>query len=294
MSANKHPLDTMDPSKLDALAQSIDTMEKNLHCRLQLEELCKSAYMSKFHFLRTFEQATGLSPIQYQNARIMTEASFRLKFEKNSVESIAYDLGYQDHSSFSRAFKRHFNLSPLQYRSSNDPLWHLHLAALNDEILDHWNTGGILCQHANHLKGQRIVGIEFELNYDGDFRAHYQMLLMAWQQVFDDLNKGPLWLFQSWDHDSQLRQVNRYFLGFENDKSFVKNPLQTLDLPPNCRYEFSHWGAKRTLLHHSFRFIFQRFDANLSKLQKGWIATRIDSGELSLDKFFCQAHLHLC
>lgn len=67
-------------------------------------------------FVRRFQQATGMSPLEYVHTLRMEEAKQMLEAGDAPIEAIAGEVGYEDAGFFSRLFKRRVNLSPAQYR----------------------------------------------------------------------------------------------------------------------------------------------------------------------------------
>jgi transcriptional regulator GlxA family with amidase domain len=67
-------------------------------------------------FKRRFQQATGMSPLEYVHVLRMEEAKQMLEAGDAPVEAIAQEVGYEDAAFFSRLFRRHVNLTPAQYR----------------------------------------------------------------------------------------------------------------------------------------------------------------------------------
>ena len=67
-------------------------------------------------FARRFQQATGLSPLEYVHTLRLEEAKQHLEAGDDSVEAIAQAVGYEDAAYFSRLFRRKVGLSPAQYR----------------------------------------------------------------------------------------------------------------------------------------------------------------------------------
>lgn len=67
-------------------------------------------------FVRRFQQATGLSPLQYVHNVRLEEAKQLLEASDDSIESVAEQVGYEDAGYFARLFKREVNLTPAQYR----------------------------------------------------------------------------------------------------------------------------------------------------------------------------------
>jgi transcriptional regulator GlxA family with amidase domain len=67
-------------------------------------------------FKRRFAQATGMSPLEYVHTLRLEEAKQMLETRDTPVEEIAFEVGYQDASFFTRLFRRRVLLSPAQYR----------------------------------------------------------------------------------------------------------------------------------------------------------------------------------
>ena len=68
------------------------------------------------HAERRFQQATGLSPLEYVHTLRLEEAKQHLETGDEAVEAIAQAVGYEDAAYFSRLFRRKVGLSPAQYR----------------------------------------------------------------------------------------------------------------------------------------------------------------------------------
>ncbi|WP_334189323.1 GlxA family transcriptional regulator [Noviherbaspirillum sp.] len=67
-------------------------------------------------FKRRFEQATGMSPLEYVHTLRLEEAKQMLEAGNEPVEAIVNQVGYEDAGFFGRLFRRHVNLTPAQYR----------------------------------------------------------------------------------------------------------------------------------------------------------------------------------
>lgn len=95
------------------VTRAIRTIERHLDERLPLDALARRAGLSPFHFLRTFERVTGLTPHQSVRRARLREAAIRLAAGANRVLEIALDCGFGDVSNFNRAFRTEFGHSPL-------------------------------------------------------------------------------------------------------------------------------------------------------------------------------------
>lgn len=73
-------------------------------------------------FKRRFQQATGMTPLEYVHTVRLEEAKQMLESTDLPVETIAFEVGYQDASFFGRLFRRKVALTPAQYRKRFAPL----------------------------------------------------------------------------------------------------------------------------------------------------------------------------
>ena len=80
---------------------------------LSLDEMAKSACVSRFHFIRIFKDTKGVTPMQYLAATRM-DAAMRLiqSCQQMSISEVADSVGYIDRAAFARAFKRHYKIAP--------------------------------------------------------------------------------------------------------------------------------------------------------------------------------------
>lgn len=74
------------------------------------------AGLSRFHFLRLFRAATGVSPHQHIIALRLRAAADRLRSTAEPVTLIALDVGFNDLSHFNLLFRRSFGVAPRQWR----------------------------------------------------------------------------------------------------------------------------------------------------------------------------------
>ena len=80
-----------------------------------ITEVANMCNMSEFHFFRSFRQAFHTTPYQYILTKRL-ELSKQLLLSGNaSVTGVAVHCNFPDVYTFSKAFKRHFNISPSGY-----------------------------------------------------------------------------------------------------------------------------------------------------------------------------------
>ena len=110
---SKHGQSARNQIDLDAI-QAI--MQSHLSGELHLEELARTANLSKYHFSKRYKELTGYSPIQHFIHLKMERACYLLDISSQPISQIANSLGYDDAHYFSRLFKKVTGLSPREYR----------------------------------------------------------------------------------------------------------------------------------------------------------------------------------
>ena len=94
------------------IAKSIEFISSNIAAPLRVNLLAKKVGMSVPSFHRHFKQTTSLSPIQYQKLLRLQQARSLLYYEINEIGEVAYKVGYESASQFSREYSRFFGVSP--------------------------------------------------------------------------------------------------------------------------------------------------------------------------------------
>src|SRR5262249_23982648 len=81
-----------------------------------VRELARAVSLSPAHLQRLFKQETGVHIRDLLAANRLCTAARLLSTTDMEIKEIAYQVGYNHHSSFVRAFQRRFGQSPKNYR----------------------------------------------------------------------------------------------------------------------------------------------------------------------------------
>jgi AraC family transcriptional regulator len=92
-------------------------VESHLACELTLDEIAGVAGISRFHMVRAFAAATGMSVMRYVRARRLSAAARALAAGAPDILTLALDADYGSHEAFTRAFRDHFGVTPETVRS---------------------------------------------------------------------------------------------------------------------------------------------------------------------------------
>ncbi len=102
----------------DKISFVLHKMNKEYDKNETLEDYASICNMSKYHFIRVFKDITGLPPLEYRNGIRLEHARQLLESTSISISEISEKLGYSSQNYFCDAFKRHFNMTPTQYRKA--------------------------------------------------------------------------------------------------------------------------------------------------------------------------------
>jgi len=91
-------------------------LQANSSSEISIDALAGRAGLEARTFLRRFQKATGLRPTEYVQALRIGLARERLEFSRDTVERIAFNVGYKDPSAFRRVFQKVTGLSASAYR----------------------------------------------------------------------------------------------------------------------------------------------------------------------------------
>ncbi|AHV99623.1 AraC family transcriptional regulator [Paenibacillus sabinae] len=92
----------------------IEHIMNNYDTSFRIEELSEIANMSVSSLHRHFKEVTAMSPIQFQKQLRLQEARRLLLSESTDAADVAFRVGYESPSQFSREYSRMFGFSPIQ------------------------------------------------------------------------------------------------------------------------------------------------------------------------------------
>jgi AraC-like DNA-binding protein len=99
-----------------------DHIEENLGRPVTLLALARRAGCSPWHASRLFKEMTGHTPFAYLRLRRLSAAARSLGDPSVRIIDVAFDFDFDSHEGFTRAFTRHFGLSPRSYQRQRPPV----------------------------------------------------------------------------------------------------------------------------------------------------------------------------
>jgi AraC family transcriptional regulator len=85
---------------------------------ITLSSLAERAGLSAFHFHRLFTDAVGETPKAHVERLRLERASYKTVVTRDSLIDIGLSVGFQNHETFIRAFRRKFGCTPSDYRQA--------------------------------------------------------------------------------------------------------------------------------------------------------------------------------
>ena len=101
-------------SRLSHVRRAIDWIRAHFDEAFRVERLAAMSGMSVAAFYRHFRAITAMTPIQYQKRLRLLMARRMMLFEHLDASSVAFSVGYESSSQFSREYARMFGLPPVR------------------------------------------------------------------------------------------------------------------------------------------------------------------------------------
>ena len=116
-SQNSYTNVTLHKPHSDVLVKQVqEYIENNFEQSIQVSDLATMVNVTSRTLNRRFQSCIAMRPIEYIQAVRIEQAKRLLESGKVSIKSLAYQVGYNDISSFTRLFKRATELTPKEYQ----------------------------------------------------------------------------------------------------------------------------------------------------------------------------------
>ena len=102
--------------ELDRIYPAILRIKDRFSQNITVQELADACAMSPATFYRLFRQTVRKTPMQYLEDYRLKQAAQQLLSDTDTLAAIAEKCGYWDEFHLSRNFKRHYGLSPREYK----------------------------------------------------------------------------------------------------------------------------------------------------------------------------------
>jgi AraC family transcriptional regulator len=104
------------PRSVDSIAPLLVSVQTNPERDVSLESLAHEWGYSPSHFHRLFTETVGETPKAHVQRVRLERAAMRVAVGQETIIDIALSVGYKNHETFTRAFRRAFGMTPTAYR----------------------------------------------------------------------------------------------------------------------------------------------------------------------------------
>ena len=155
-----------------AVQRMQDYIQGNMEREISLSDLARAALFSPWYSYRLFRDQLGLTPTEYIRKYRLSLAARRLREGGERVIDVAFDLGFANVDTFTRAFYREFGLNPSDYMKNPVPIalfipYGAKYRALRKEQIDVTNIQPIFIQVIR--KPERLCIIKRAVNAEDYF-----------------------------------------------------------------------------------------------------------------------------
>ena len=112
----------MEGTTSNKVVKAITEIKNKFNEKLNIKELANLVEMSESSLYQNFKIITSMTPIQFQKNLRLQEAKQILTVRNIEVSEVAFAVGYESPSQFSREYSRMFGMSPKahsEYLKSN-------------------------------------------------------------------------------------------------------------------------------------------------------------------------------
>lgn len=106
-------------SHASRISRAITHIRTHWNNSIGTDDLAELAGMSRSSFHAHFKDVTATSPLQYQKSLRLAEARRQLTQTGESVSSVAFSVGYESPTQFSRDYRRTYGVPPMRERTSS-------------------------------------------------------------------------------------------------------------------------------------------------------------------------------
>lgn len=112
----------LQPREIDPkIDEALRYINNNLSSDLSVDSLAAMCYLSRYYFMRRFKDSTGYTVHNYICQKRLSAAAEAMD-SGSGVNQAALDVGFSEYSSFLRAFKKMYGMTPGEYLRRRDSL----------------------------------------------------------------------------------------------------------------------------------------------------------------------------
>ncbi len=177
---------------LKQVQRGIDFIEANLDSDLSLAEVASHAGISCWHYQRIFKALTNETLKGYIRSRRLANALTKLHSANGRIIDIALTAGYESQESFTRSFKKVYDITPNEYRRFGKRNQFPEKIKIDSAYLHHINANVSLEPEIYQQKKLQLVGVTTEFyGVESEKNNLGEKLPPLWASFLPRLNEIP-------------------------------------------------------------------------------------------------------
>ena len=109
--------------QIEAVHRMQNYIAEHLTDKITLADLSKVSLYSPWHSYRLFVEILNISPANYIRKFRLSNSALKLRDEKTTITSVAFEFGFNSVDGYQRAFYREFGCNPHEYANNSMPLY---------------------------------------------------------------------------------------------------------------------------------------------------------------------------
>ena len=255
---------------IESIERIIEYIDEHISEDITAVELANTAGYSFYHFCHLFKSCTGIPPGLYLRKRRLESAASHLS-DGGSVTEAAFKYGFETHAGFTKAFRKHYGIPPVEYKTKK---------------------GGLFQMNPEIKKMASFTAIGYSLAPpDGDFdildsSAYWigKDFSLVSKEDYARLNSIDHGEVGAWMHPDEVSGAFYYFFGpIVKDTDFIPDGMVVLDVPEAEYAVFTVPEAGSP----------EELNANIRKTTKSIFTEWLDSSgyALTLDKILFEYYM---
>lgn len=227
--------------QLAIIESSLDYIEQNLNHKLSLDQIADQFNFSKYYYHRLFSAVMGVSLNNYILERKLNASVDLIQSTDQSLTEIGSRLDFSTPAAFSRAFKKHYDMSPSDFRKGAQQLSPTPIPEIVHRPLKNLN-GDIVTDFSLEIRPAiKVSGLVFRIDitqddYIATIQSKYKQLISG---LGSDLNTPGYVIYSDCSPDNRVFNV---IVGVEGIVSLDLPLFFTVDAPEMYCVSFTYSG----------------------------------------------------
>lgn len=218
-----------------SLNNALDYIEDNLDSLIEIDEIAKVSFISRYHFQRMFHALTGFTIGEYIRNRRLTLAAEELTSKDVRVTDVAIKYGYESIDAFTKAFQRLHGVTPSKIKKGD-----VRLKAFPKLSFEISIKGECEMNYRIVEKGSfKIFGVDFLTTTVNNalFKEIPEFCDKIWEdgthlKINEFLGYSERHMLHGIHYDFKEDGTRRYMMGWEVPDRDVPKAYKILDIPP--------------------------------------------------------------